>query len=153
MAGGPHLSYVGLLSFPAVLRRHTPLSRVLPGSEQTALEPPRKTVSWGPGEDSSSWNTSPCAHAGYLLPPQGNSFCPQTHPSGRWGGSRSSSNDGLRVPACSVAQLCSTLCPRGLKPTRLLCPWDSPGKNTGVGCHFLLQEIFLTQGTNQCLLH
>ena len=38
-----------------------------------------------------------------------------------------------------VAQLCPTLCdPDGLEPTRLLCPWDSPGKNTGVGCHFLL---------------
>ena len=33
-------------------------------------------------------------------------------------------------------------------PARLLCPWDSPGKNTGVGCHFLLQGIFLTQGSN-----
>ena len=31
---------------------------------------------------------------------------------------------------------------------RLLCSWDSPGKNTGVGCHALLQEIFLTQGSN-----
>ena len=30
---------------------------------------------------------------------------------------------------------------------------DSPGKNTGVGCHFLLQGIFLTQGSNPCLLH
>ena len=29
--------------------------------------------------------------------------------------------------------------PHRLPPTRLLCPWDSPGKNTGVGCHFLLQ--------------
>ena len=29
--------------------------------------------------------------------------------------------------------------PHGLQPTRLLCPWDSPGKNTRVGCHFLLQ--------------
>ena len=29
--------------------------------------------------------------------------------------------------------------PHGRQPTRLLCPWDSPGKNTGVGCHFLLQ--------------
>ena len=29
--------------------------------------------------------------------------------------------------------------PHRLQPTRLLCPWDSPGKNTGVGCHFLLQ--------------
>ena len=37
--------------------------------------------------------------------------------------------------------------------SRLLCPWDFPGKNTGVGCHFLLQEIFLTQGSNLCLLH
>ena len=33
-----------------------------------------------------------------------------------------------------------------LEPTRLICPWDSPGKNTRVGCHFLLQGIFLTQG-------
>ena len=32
-------------------------------------------------------------------------------------------------------------------------PWDSPGKNTGMGCHFLLQEIFPTQGSNLCLLH
>ena len=34
----------------------------------------------------------------------------------------------------------------------ILCPWDSPGKNTGVGCHFLLQGIFLTQESNLCLL-
>jgi len=33
-------------------------------------------------------------------------------------------------------------------PTRILCPWDSPGKNTGVGCHALLQGIFPTQGSN-----
>ena len=32
------------------------------------------------------------------------------------------------------------------RPARFLCPWNSPGKNTGVGCHFLLQGIFLTQG-------
>ena len=45
----------------------------------------------------------------------------------------------------------------GLEPARLLCPWDFPGKNTGVGCqYFLLQEIFRTQGLNLhllCLLH
>ena len=29
--------------------------------------------------------------------------------------------------------------PHRRQPARLLCPWDSPGKNTGVGCHFLLQ--------------
>ena len=44
------------------------------------------------------------------------------------------------VCACSVASVMSdSLWPYGLQPTRLLCSWDSPGKNTGVGCHFLLQ--------------
>ena len=37
-------------------------------------------------------------------------------------------------------------------PARFLCPGDSPGKNTGVGCHFLLQGIFPTQGSNPHLL-
>ena len=50
-------------------------------------------------------------------------------------------------------QSCLTLQPHRLEPTRLLCPWDSPGTNTGVGCYALLQEIFLTQGLNPCLLH
>ena len=43
--------------------------------------------------------------------------------------------------------------PNGQQPTRLLCPWDSLGKNTGVGCHALLQGIFLTLGSNPDLLH
>ena len=38
-------------------------------------------------------------------------------------------------------------------PTGLLCPWNFPGKNTGADYHFLLQEIFPTQGLNPCLLH
>ena len=42
--------------------------------------------------------------------------------------------------------------PRGLWPARLRCPQDSPGKNTGVGCHSLLQGIFPTQGSSLCLL-
>ena len=37
--------------------------------------------------------------------------------------------------------------------TSIHSPWDCPGKNTGVGCHFLLQEIFLTQGLNPGLPH
>ena len=41
----------------------------------------------------------------------------------------------------------------GLQPARLLCPWDSPGKNTGVGCHSLPQGIFWTQGSNLSLPH
>ena len=39
--------------------------------------------------------------------------------------------------------------PHGLQPTRLLCPSDSPGKSTGVDCHFLLQGIFLTRDQTQ----
>ena len=43
--------------------------------------------------------------------------------------------------------------PHRLYPARLLCPWNFPGKNTGMGCHFLLQGIFPTQGVNPCLLY
>ena len=41
-----------------------------------------------------------------------------------------------------------SLRPSRLQPARLLCPWYSPDKNTGVGCHTLLQVIFLTQELN-----
>ena len=54
-----------------------------------------------------------------------------------------------RGSACeAVSVMSESLQPYGMQPTRLLCPWDSPGKNTGVGYHFLLQGIFLTQGSN-----
>ena len=52
-----------------------------------------------------------------------------------------------------VAQLCLTyLQPHRLQPARLFCPWDFPGKDTGMGCHFLLQRIFQTQESNPWLL-
>ena len=41
-----------------------------------------------------------------------------------------------------------SLRPHRLQPARLLCPWDFPGNSTGVDCHFLLQGIFPTQGSN-----
>ena len=44
-----------------------------------------------------------------------------------------------------------SLQPHGLYTSRLLCPWYLPGKNTGMGCHFLLQAIFQTQGLNPSL--
>ena len=64
------------------------------------------------------------------------------------------SSDGWGCAACllshfSCVQLFAT-------PARLLCPWASPGKDTGVGCHFLLQGIFPTQRSYPrllCLLH
>ena len=51
---------------------------------------------------------------------------------------------------CSVVS--NSLRPRGLQPARLLCPRDSPGKNTGEGFHALLLGIFPTQGSNPGLL-
>ena len=47
--------------------------------------------------------------------------------------------------SCSIVS--DSLQPQGLQPTRLLCPWDSPGKNPGAGCHALLQGIFPTRGS------
>ena len=53
-----------------------------------------------------------------------------------------------------VIKSCLTLLrPHGLQPARLLCPWDFPGKNTGVGFHALLQGIFPIQGSSLHLLH
>ena len=53
---------------------------------------------------------------------------------------------------CQVDSVVSdSVRPHRRQPTRLRPPWDSPGKNTGVGCHFLLQGIFPTQGLNSGL--
>ena len=49
-------------------------------------------------------------------------------------------------PVCvSCLVVFNSLQPHGIQPARLLCPWSSPGKNTGVGCHLLLQIITLFQ--------
>ena len=48
----------------------------------------------------------------------------------------------------SLSVMSNSLQPHGLQPTRLFCPWNFPGKNTGLGCHFLLQGIFPVQGLN-----
>ena len=53
----------------------------------------------------------------------------------------------------SRSVLSNSLQPLGLLPARLLSPRDFPGKNAGVGCHFLFQGIFLIQELNLCLLH
>ena len=54
-----------------------------------------------------------------------------------------------KAPMLRVSSVMSdSLQPHGLWHSRLLCPWDFPDKNTGAGCHFLLQGIFLTQRLN-----
>ena len=54
--------------------------------------------------------------------------------------------------ACMCVQSHPTLGDPMDKPTRLLCSWDFPGKNTGVDCQSLLQGIFLAQGSAPSLL-
>ena len=56
------------------------------------------------------------------------------------------------VSACACSVVSHSLWPHGLLPARFFWPQKFPGKNTRVGCHFLLQKIFLTQGSNPCLL-
>ena len=63
---------------------------------------------------------------------------------------RRSENES-EIVSCSVVS--NSLPSRGLYPTMILCPWDSPCKNIGVGCHFLLHRIFPTLGLNLGLLH
>ena len=70
----------------------------------------------------------------------------------------SESSEGIFISRCVCAlhtqsHLTDLLQPHGLYPTRFLCPWDFPGKSTRVGCHFLLQGIFSTQGFNVGLWH
>ena len=66
-----------------------------------------------------------------------------------WGRPRISGNLQSIVKSLSRVRLFST----PWTVTWLLCPWDFPGNSTGVDCHFLLQRIFLTQGSNPGLLH
>ena len=67
---------------------------------------------------------------------------------------------GLKLPLHLDVSICvshsamsNSLQPHRLQPTRLLCPWDSPGKNIGMGSHSFLQGIVPTQGSNLPLLH
>ena len=56
-----------------------------------------------------------------------------------WGQKKVDATERLAAAAAKSLQSCPTLCDPRPQPTRLRRPWDSPGKNTGVGCHFLLQ--------------
>ena len=59
----------------------------------------------------------------------------------------------LKSESGSLPFVSDSVGPHGLGTSQLLCPWDSPSKNTGVDCHALLQMIFLTLGLNSGLLH
>ena len=107
-------------------------------------------VSW---RNSEKWNCKIKGH-GYFLKgsqcqiafPRGPVYAPSSSALERAQVRASGKIAGL---ACSVASVNSdAMRPHGLYPVRLLCPGDFPGRNTGVGCHALLQEIFRTQGWN-----
>ena len=102
----------------------------------------------------------------YALSLEPLSQLPQSHPSrssespelsSLWHVAASRSLSVLHVALCACQCCCCVVLSRTLfdpmncSLPRLLCPRDFPGKNTGVGCHFLLQRIFLTQGWNPCL--
>ena len=53
---------------------------------------------------------------------------------------------------CALSRVRLSVIPGTVAGQTTLCPWDFPGKNTGVGCHFLLQRIFQTRGSNLHLL-
>ena len=94
-----------------------------------------RVLPWGPG---------PVTGESFLLPSQGLRFpsCETQVGSDPLG--------PLSVRSCSAMSI--SLSPHGLQPARLLWPWDSPDKKAIVSCHFLLQGIFLTQGSNLHLL-
>ena len=60
----------------------------------------------------------------------------------------------IKVSCCllHLSVMSNSFRPHELQPARLLCPWDSSGKNTGIGCHAFLQGTFPTQESNQPLL-
>ena len=76
---------------------------------------------------------TPWTVAYQLPPPMG--FSRQEY----WSGLPFPSPKNVSAAAAKSLQSCPTLRPHRRQPTGLPCPWDSPGKNTGVGCHFLLQ--------------
>ena len=65
-------------------------------------------------------------------------------------------NKWLLLKPCSQSVCAQSIrfsaSPWTIAPAILLCPWNFPSKNTGVGCHLLLQRIFPTQGLNPCIL-
>ena len=57
------------------------------------------------------------------------------------------------LPVLSCSAMSDSLWSQGLLPISLLCPWNSPDKNTGMGCQSFIQGIFPTQGSNPGLWH
>ena len=109
----------------------------------------------GSGIRGPCWPRSPGLRRGWKRGLNTNSTQGSNRPPGPPVTSRAARRPSLLHPGRSVRMLrrVRLFVTHGLQPTRLLCPWDSPGKNTGVGCHALLQGTFPIQGSNPRLLH
>ena len=110
------------------------------GFEPTAVTGPGLSLPHRTASLSASYSLAPAKFAGSRVSLEGTNFCcdlpePKLH------------------GCCLIAKSCLTLATPWTVAARLLCPWDFPGKDTGVGCHFLLQGIVPTQGLNPRLYH
>ena len=128
-----HVSYMMKIRWPLENQEAKPRDDALRHTEGPFL--PRASPHW--------WGSLPPEVPQYIYPPfsfQNCFLCPCLKEKGKglW----------LLIWTCLVAPSCPTLC-----DPRRLCSWDSPGKNTEVVCHFLLQGIFPTQGSNPSLPH
>ena len=92
----------------------------------------------------------PLLHERSLQTTTRESLCSETKTQRSQNKSKTKRNSGSAICQLSVSRsvVSDSLRPQGLYPARLLCLWDSPGKNTGVGCHLLLQGSFPIQGSN-----
>ena len=89
-----------------------------------------------------------CSPSWTLLPPPS-----PYHPSGSSQCTSPKHPHWTKLKKISRLVASDSVWPHGLWLASILCPRNSPGKNTRLGCHYLLQGIFPTQGSNLCLLH
>ena len=116
-----------------------------------------KRIRWPRNESRQEWKTASIRWKGRMIRQSAKGYVPDTGcriMSWRGSSPLQLSPGGGRTCLLlfSHSVVSNSLRPHGLWPARLLCPWDSPGKNTEVGCHVLLQGIFPTKGSNPCLL-
>ena len=124
-----------------VRRSHFPPG--MSGSFRRAVSTPRLTNDW----QCASWGHQPVSHLG-VLPRVSKAMFPETKATL---GSPLLASISWSISHFSRVWLFAT--PMDCNSTRLLHLWEPLGRNTGVGCHFLLQESFPTQGSNLGLLH
>ena len=158
------LSLLGCLMASRTSHSHTDFSLLLQWAASLSILWPKLKVAQGsslkpaflslafPYPESAS-NIGPV----FIVPMTCSPKCGQQVGAGLWWGRSGHSESALEAfvllcLVCAGSVTSSSLCPHGLQPSRLLCPWDSLSRQEyGVGCHCFLQGFFPTQGLNRCL--